>query len=201
MGSPRSFAASFEIKMMRDISDSPFPRCDARARGSDSSLVLKAADGVLRAKAPTRCSVLDSIETKENSAVKIPALSKSTVSPLLPRKLDFENCKDDREEKETSPLKEFRRPRTTASTHQEKRFKGVSKVIPKVALELFHQKLKTSVFFRCFEEEQIVRDQRMRGDVPALHQDDDCDTDEESADIMRDSLLAALETAILQEHA
>ena len=138
------------------------------------------------AKRPTtkvaKCSAIDSVETKENSAVKISQVT----SPLQPRRLTFQ-------ESQSAP-KPLRRVRNNASTHQEKRFKGSHQVFPKMALELLQPESHSSVFFRCYRECQVA-DNLPR--PPDSTQDDDCATDEESAQAMSESLLEVLSAAIL----
>ena len=158
--------------------------------GSEISLVLKAAAAGHCSKARSRCSFRDSIETKENSAVKFPALSKLIVSPLVPRKLDFNSCAED---PVFSPIRPIRRGRTSIQAHQEKRFKGTQQVVPKVMVEFFDAK-GTGQFFRCYRDEILGAD---RGTDLPQGQDDDCDTDEETAETMQRSLAAVLEEALL----
>jgi len=159
--------------------------------GSEISLVLKAAAAGHCSKARSRCSFRDSIETKENSAVKFPALSKLVVSPIVPRRLNFDSCA---EEPILSPIRPIRRGRTNICAHQEKRFKGLRQVIPKVMVQLYDAETGTVQFFRCYRDEAIGADRGL--DLPQ-GQDDDCDTDEETADTMQRSLAVALEEAIV----
>jgi len=155
--------------MMREISRSPL-------RERSVNCVQRPA-----AKA-AKCSALDSVETKENSAVKAPQVT----SPLQPRRLNFQES--------LSAPKPLRRVRSNASTHMEKRFKGTRQVFPKMALELQQPESHTSVFFRCYRECQVA--EGLPG-PPESTQDDDCATDEESAQMMSESLLEVLSAAIV----
>lgn len=138
----------------------------------------------------SHCSLRDSLETKENSAVKFPAPSKLVVSPLAPRKLDFDICS---QEPIYSPVKPVRRGRTGICAHEEKRFKGAGRVVPQMLLELFSAETGTGQFFKCYKDEEICGDIGI--DLPQ-GQEDDCDTDEETAETMQLSLASALEDAI-----
>lgn len=159
--------------------------------GSEISLVLKAAAAGHCSKARSRCSFRDSIETKENSAVKFPTLSKLVVSPIVPRRLDFDCCA---EEPVLSPIRPIRRGRTNICAHQDKRFKAARQVVPRVTVELYDAKTGSGQFFRCYRDEAIGAD---RGLGLPQGQDDDCDTDEETAGTMQRSLAVALEEAIV----
>lgn len=173
---PVLYSTSFEIKMQRAAYPSP-------AHGSEVSLKLAVPRH-------SNCSLRDSLETKENSAVKLPALSKIAVPPLAPRKLDFDTCSL---EPIYSPAKPVKRGRTGICAHEEKRFKGVGRVVPKMLLELFSAETGNGQFFRCYKDEEICDDRGM--DLPQ-GQEDDCDTDEETAETMQLSLASALEDAI-----
>jgi len=153
--------------------------------GSEASLMPKAA-----AFRNSYCSLRDSLETKENSAVKFPALSKRVVSPLARRRLDFDGYG---EEPVSSPIKPVRRSRTSAYAHQEKRFKGSERVVSQVLLELFDAKTGEGQFFKCYQDQAIGAEGIL--DLPQ-GQEDDCDTDEETAETMQRSLAEVLEEAI-----
>lgn len=163
----------------------------AQDRGSEISLVLKAAAADCHSKARSRCSFRDSIETKENSAVKFPALHKFVISPLVPRKLDFDSCV---EEAELSPVQPVRRTRTEIRAHQEKRFKGAGGEVWKTYVDLYNAGTGACQFFRCYRDEVLCADQ---GCELPNGQEDDCDTDEETAEVMQRSLAEVLEEAVL----
>ena len=161
---------------MREKSGSPKPLCERTLNCPQRPVVTK----------PAKCTLRDSVETKENSAVK--THPPQDISPIIPRKLDFQET--------SSAPKPIRRSRVTASTHQEKRFKGSQLFFPKMALELHRPETQTSEFFRCFQERQIASGLPT---PPDSTQDDDCATDEESADTMRTSLLEVLSATILAQ--
>lgn len=153
--------------------------------GSEVSLLLKAT-----APHSSHCSFRDSLETKENSAVKFPSVSKRVVSPLAPRRLDFDGCG---EGPVPCSIRPMRRGRTSVCAHQEKRFKGTKGVASKVLLELFDAETGLGQFFKCYKDEAIGADRNI--DLPQ-GQEDDCDTDEETAETMQLSLASVLEEAI-----
>ena len=125
-------------------------------------------------------SAIDAVETKENSPAQPVYTAKAGTG--------------DRPGKDL--CRAVRRQRTGLQAHTGRRFKAGHAVVGKMAVQLRETGSGKSVFFRCFAEAEFGRS--LPGTLPEAKQDEDCDTDEESAALLRESLLAHL-TATLME--
>lgn len=71
----------------------------------------------------------------------------------------------------------------------------------RLRLQLLREGHSSPVYFPCFPEETVIKDNTVRGQVIEADCDDDCQTDEEQAEDAKNSLREYLESAILRESA